>query len=352
MLYPDMLAAIGGTPLVRLRVDAAPGVEVYAKLELANPFAMKDRVARHVITSALADGTLQPGAPIVESSSGTMALGIALVGTYLGHPVHIVTDPRIDPITLAKLRALGCEVHVVSAMTGQGWQSARLELLDELMATLPGAFWPQQYSNPRNPESYAGLAAELVADLGRVDVMVGATGSGGSLCGSTRALRAVQPSVRAVAVDCCGSVLFGQADDPKRRQSGLGNSLMPPNLDHGVLDEVHWLNDREAFEGTDLLAREQKIFAGNTAGSVYTVLKHIAMTSAPGSRIVGILPDRGDRYVDSVHSPEHRLSLVDLPLATVPVAVPYGTQVSSWSWSALPATRSREESGDALTAVH
>ncbi|GLZ77541.1 putative cysteine synthase A CysK2 [Actinorhabdospora filicis] len=350
MPYSDMLAAIGGTPLVRLRVDSAPGVEVYAKLELANPFAMKDRVARHVITSALADGGLTPGAPIVESSSGTMALGIALVGTYLGHPVHIVTDPRIDPITLAKLRALDCEVHIVEAMTGQGWQSARLELLDRLMATLPGAFWPRQYSNPRNPESYASLATELVEDLGRVDVMVGAVGSGGSLCGSTRALRALQPSVRAVAVDCCGSVLFGQPDDPRRRQSGLGNSLLPPNLDHSVLDEIHWLNDREAFEGAARLAREQKIFGGNTSGSVYTVLKHVALHAEPGSRVVGIFPDRGDRYVETVHSPEYRESLVELPLSAEPAHVAYETPVSSWSWARLPAV-TRKEPGDVLAAV-
>ena len=143
MRHESIVEAIGHTPLVRLRVPAPEGVEVYAKLELANNFAMKDRVARQVVTEARRSGALKPGAPIVESSSGTMALGLALVGTHLGHPVHIVTDPRIDPITLAKLRTLGCEVHVVSAMGEQGWQSARLDLLAELMTGLPGAFWPQ-----------------------------------------------------------------------------------------------------------------------------------------------------------------------------------------------------------------
>jgi cysteine synthase A len=117
--------AIGHTPLVRLRIGAPPDVLVYAKLEMANPFGMKDRAAHHIIMEAKRIGALSEQAPIVESSSGTMALGVALVGRSLGHPVHIVTDPRIDPVTLAKLRALGCHVHIVEAMSSHGWQSLK-----------------------------------------------------------------------------------------------------------------------------------------------------------------------------------------------------------------------------------
>lgn len=353
MLFGDLIAAIGGTPLVRLRVDAPDGVEAYAKLELANPFAMKDRVARQIILDARRSGDLLPGAPIVESSSGTMALGVALVGTYLGHPVHIVTDPRIDPITRAKLAALGCVVDVVSAMTGHGWQSARLERLEELMATLPGAFWPRQYTNPQNPAAYRGLAGELVSDLGTFDVLVGAVGSGGSLCGTTRALRGSLPAVRAVAVDCVGSVLFDQPDEPRRLQSGLGNSLHPRNLDHDLLDEVHWLNDREAFAGTAELAAEQKIFAGNTAGSVYAVLRHLAAEAAPGTRLVGIFPDRGDRYVDTVYDESYLAArgVHDLPRATAPVRVRYGTPVTSWSWAALSERTAIQQTGTEPTGI-
>src|SRR6185436_11770598 len=272
MLFHTVHDMVGNTPLVRLDLDVPAGTEVYAKLELANPFGMKDRVAKGVIEEARRIGALNPGAPIVESSSGTMALGLALVGRSLGHPVHIVTDPRIDPMTLTKLRSLDVQVHVVSTMTHQGWQGARLERLDELMRELPGAFWPRQYTNPDNPRAYRALAAEITDELGSVDVLVGAVGSGGSLSGSTRALRRLLPGLRSVGVDCVGSVLFGQADDLRRLQSGLGNSLSPHNLDRSVIDEVHWLNDHEAFDATRALAREQQIFAGNTSGSVYRVL--------------------------------------------------------------------------------
>ncbi|MEV7601399.1 pyridoxal-phosphate dependent enzyme [Kitasatospora sp. NPDC089797] len=334
MRHESIVEAIGHTPLVRLRVPAPEGVEVYAKLELANAFAMKDRVARQVVTEARRSGALKPGAPIVESSSGTMALGLALVGTHLGHPVHIVTDPRIDPITLAKLRTLGCEVHVVSAMGEQGWQSARLDLLAELMTGLPGAFWPQQYSNPQNPAAYRGLAEELVEDLGTVDVVVGSVGSGGSLCGTSRALLERFPALKVVGVDAVGSVLFGQPDVPTRRQSGLGNSLYPDNIDYRLLDEVHWLSDDEAFAATRALAREQKVFAGNTSGSVYRVLTHLAAHAAPGTRLVGIMPDRGDRYVDTVYAADGTDR--DAGVATEPAPVRYGELVHSWSYAAIP----------------
>jgi cysteine synthase A len=337
MRYSSMVDAIGHTPLVRLTLPNTPHVDVFAKLELQNIFAMKDRVARQIVLSARESGELRPGTTILESSSGTMALGVALVGTALGHPVHIVTDPRIDPITRAKLESLGCVVDVVPRMSAHGWQSARLERLDQVRRELGESFWPRQYSNPQNPAAYRALADELVLDLGGVDVLVGAVGSGGSLCGTARMLRRTNQDLRVVGVDCVGSVLFGQPDQPHRLQSGLGNSLIPPNLDHSLIDEVHWLNDREAYESTRRLAREQQIFAGNTSGSVYRVLTHVAAGLPASTRVVGILPDRGDRYAETVYSDEHwkRHQLQDQPDREAPALVDYGEPVSAWSYSRL-----------------
>ncbi|MDT0343934.1 pyridoxal-phosphate dependent enzyme [Streptomyces litchfieldiae] len=337
VLFDSVLDAIGCTPVLRLRMDTPPGVDVYAKLEMQNVFAMKDRVARSIILKARESGVLRNGDPILESSSGTMALGVALVGTALGHPVHIVTDPRIDEVTLAKLAALGCEVHMVGAMTAQGWQSARLERLAELMDEMPGAFWPQQYTNPDNPAGYRRLAEELTDDLGRVDVLVGSVGSGGSLCGTARALRRRFPKLHVVGVDCVGSRLFEQPDRPERLQSGLGNSLLPGNLDRRLINEVHWLNDHEAFAATRALAAEQQLFAGNTSGVVYRVLHDVASRAEPGSTVVGIFPDRGDRYAGTVYSDaywdRHRLS--GGPVARTPQVVEYGTEVRTWSRAAV-----------------
>jgi cysteine synthase len=336
MLVESIIDAIGHTPVVRLHSLGDPARSCFAKLEFLNQFGMKDRVARQAILEARRAGHLQTGMPIIESSSGTMALGVALVGAALGHPVHIVTDPRIDPGTYAKLRALGCVVHVVEKMSGQGWQSARLERLDQLRGDCPDMFWVAQYSNPANPEAYVALADELLADLGTIDVLVAAVGSGGSLCGTARALRTVLPELRVAAVDAVGSVLFGQPDRPGRLQSGLGNSLIPANLDLGVINEVHWLNDHEAFAATRQLASDEQIFAGNTAGSVYRVATHLARR-APQARVVAIFADRGDRYSGTVYDDDywqtHRLR--EQECRTSPVEVDIGETVYSWSWSQL-----------------
>jgi S-sulfo-L-cysteine synthase (3-phospho-L-serine-dependent) len=320
---------------------------------MQNFFGMKDRVAKQAILHAKKTGELQDNAPIIESSSGTMALGLALVGRALGHPVHIVTDPRIDSITRAKLTALGATVHVVDKMTGNGWQSARLERLAALMDRLPGAFWPRQYDNPQNPLAYQALADELIAESGHIDILVASVGSGGSLCGTASALRKVYPRLRTVAVDCVGSVLFGQPDRPQRLQSGLGNSLLPGNLDHSQVDEVHWLNDREAFCATLALAADQGIFGGNTSGSVYRVLRHVQACSEPGTRIVGILADRGDRYFNTVFDQDYwrARNLQDQECAGEPVRVEAGVAVSSWSYLVLQDGRRGHAASDGIHRV-
>lgn len=333
-----MVDCIGNTPLVALKETDSSHARVYAKLELMNPFAMKDRVAKQAILEAKRTGELKDGAPIIESSSGTMALGVALVGTYLGHEVHIVTDPRIDPLTMTKLRALGCQIHIVEKMTSHGWQSARLEKLYQLMEEYPGAFWPRQYENPENPRAYRALVDEVMQDLDHVDVLVGAVGSGGSLSGTARELKKKNPHLRVVAVDAVGSVIFGQPDNPKRLQSGLGNSLIAPNVDFSVIDEVHWLNDAESFAWTWELARKEKIFAGNSSGSVYAVAQWLRTQLNVQNNILCIFPDSGDRYIHTIYNPEylrqHGLSLENI--SREPQYVEYGVTVNSWSYSTLP----------------
>ncbi|MFD2169895.1 cysteine synthase family protein [Tumebacillus lipolyticus] len=340
MLRQDIVDAIGKTPLVKLRLNDRATGQVYAKLELLNPFGMKDRVAKHAILEAKKKGILPDGAPIIESSSGTMAAGVAIVGTYLGHPVHIVTDPRIDPITEAKLTSLGCQVHIVEKMSpDRGWQGSRLELLHRLLEENPGAFWPRQYENPDNPGAYKELAQEVIADIGTVDILVAAVGSGGSLSGTARALKAYNPDLKVVAVDATGSVIFGQPDRPSRLQGGLGNSLVAPNVDFAVMDQIHWLNDEEAFAATLQLAQEEKIFAGNSSGSVYAVARWLASQVEAGQKILAIFPDRGDRYVDSIYSEAYRIEkgVNRLHLPDEPVAVAYDTVVHSWSYASIPA---------------
>lgn len=340
MLYKDIIDAIGHTPLVCLRLNTHAVGKVFAKLELLNPFGMKDRVAKKIILEAKRTGELRDGMPIIESSSGTMACGIALVGTSLGHEVHIVTDPRIDAITQAKLTTLGCQVHIVEKMGIHGWQSARLERLHEIIGQYPGSFWSRQYENPQNPRAYIELAHELLDDLKHVDVLVVAVGSGGSMSGTAHELKRFCPHMKIIAVDATGSVIFGQPDIPGRLQSGLGNSLVTSNVHHELVDEVHWLNDEEAFAATLQLARDEKIFAGNSSGSVYAVARWVSTQVTADTTIVAIFPDRGDRYINTIYNPSYRIDkgINTLSLPEAPKAVPPGTIVSSWSYATVSET--------------
>jgi cysteine synthase len=205
------------------------------------------------------------------------------------------------------------------------------------MAEHPGAFWPQQYSNPHNPRAYATLAQELLEDVDHIDILVGSVGSGGSLCGTARALRQTHPELLVVAVDAVSSAIFGQPDNPRRLQSGLGNSLVPPNVDRGVINQVHWLNDEEAFAATLRLAYDEQIFAGNSSGSAYWVARWLNEQHAPDATTVVILPDRGDRYYrtfyDHEYLEEHNIARLSLPDA--PLEVQFGQTVNSWSYATL-----------------
>jgi cysteine synthase A len=140
--------------------------------------------------------------------------------------------------------------------------------------------------------------------------------------------------VRVVGVDAVGSVIFGQPDQPARLQSGLGNSLMPPNVDFAAIDEVHWLSDAEAFQATHELARHEQIFAGNSSGSAYLVARWLTRDAPPGTRVVALLPDRGDRYAGTLYNPDYlRQHGLQLPAVVpeAPIEAGLDTSVATWS---------------------
>ena len=296
---------------------------------------MKLLPARHILDRARGDGRLEPGTVVIESTSGTFGLALAMECRLRGRPLVLVSDPAVDPALRRRMRDLGAVVDIVAepAPVG-GYQQARLDRLAELRSRHPRHFWPAQYSNPDNPGAYDLLADELAATLGRVDILVGPVGSGGSMCGTTAALRDFfGPSVAAVAVDTPGSVLFGQPDAP-RRIRGLGNSLMPPNLDHSAFDEVHWVSDREGFAATRALHRRHALYMGPTSGAAWLVAQWKARAE-PDARVVVLLPDEGHRYQDSVYDDawlrREGLRLRRLPTRPVEVDSP-ADGGPEWSW--------------------
>jgi cysteine synthase A len=228
-----------------------------------------------------------------------------------------------------------------------GFQAARLAVVEQLRRSHPDHYVPSQYANVNNPLAYAAVAEQIAQQVGEVAWLVGPVGSGGSMCGTTRALRSVFPHLRAAGVDTHRSRLFGQDDSP-RLLRGLGNSLLPPNLDHTVFDEVHWVDAVTAFAATRALHRRKALYMGPTSGAAYLVAQHLAEREE--GTVVVLLPDAGHRYEETVYDnswlastcPDLRLN-DRLPDAPEVVAAP---PRQGRHWQAM--TWGRRDLGDVL----
>ncbi|WP_245848090.1 PLP-dependent cysteine synthase family protein [Lentzea kentuckyensis] len=328
---------VGNTPVLWIdELSRTSSSGFWAKLESANPGGgMKDRAALHMIGRALERGDLLPGGHVVESTSGTLGLGLALAGVVHDIPVTLVTDPGLEPIIRRMLRAYGATVDLVDRPhpTG-GWQEARRERVAALLSTLPGGYCPDQYNNPDNVAGYAPLAHELAAQLGQVDVLVCAVGTGGHSAGVASVLRTHFPSLRLVGVDTIGSTIFGQPART-RLMRGLGSSIFPRNVDYPAFDQVHWVNPGEAVWACRTLAARHYASGGWSVGAVALVASWLARTSPAGTRIAAVFPDGPQRYFDTVFSDEYCAShgLLDVVPAPDPLEISSLGEREVLSWT-------------------
>ena len=329
-------AAVGNTPVLWVdRPFNAAGRGFWAKLEGFNPGGMKDRPALHMVEAARRRGDLRPGGMIVESTSGTLGLGLALAGAVHRHPVTLVTDPGMEPIMHRLLTAYGARIDVVTEPHPVGgWQQARRDRVRELLAAQPGSFCPDQYNNPDNVAGYRSLALELVAQLGRIDVLVCSVGTGGHSAGVSGPLREFFPHLRLVGVDTIGSTIFGQPAR-NRLMRGLGSSIHPRNVDHPAFDEVHWVGPAEAVWAARALASAQSTSGGWSVGAVGLVAGWLARTEPSDVRIAAVFPDGPERYFDTVYNDrycrENGLVLDTAPTEPDHIADPFGTAVDRWT---------------------
>ncbi|MEV8547801.1 pyridoxal-phosphate dependent enzyme [Streptomyces sp. NPDC051572] len=327
---------VGNTPVLWIDEPFAPaGRGFHAKLEGANPGGIKDRPGLHMVREARRRADLAPGAPVIESSSGTLGLGLALAGLTYGHPVTVVSDPGMEPSMVRLLAALGARVDQVGHPHPEGgWQRARRERVAELLACTPGAYCPDQYNNPDNVAAYRPLAAELVAQLGRIDVLVAAVGTGGHSAGTAAVLRESFPDLSLVGVDAVGSAIFGQPAGP-RLMRGLGSSIHPANVDYDAFTEVHWVAPAEAVWACRRLARRHYASGGWSVGAVALVAGWVARTYPAGTRIAAIFPDGPHRYLETVYNDawcgEHQLLDQEAPLEPDEIAEPDECAVTAWT---------------------
>ncbi|MER5182979.1 PLP-dependent cysteine synthase family protein [Streptomyces sp. NPDC002896] len=334
--HTTLSALVGNTPVLRIARPFVPdGRGFWAKLEGFNPGGMKDRAALHMVERARARGDLRPDCRIIESTSGTLGLGLALAGMVHGHPVTLVTDPGLEPPMTRLLNAYGAEVDAVAEPHPQGgWQRARLDRVAELLAEHPGSWCPNQYNNPDNTTAYASLALELAAQLGRLDVLVCSVGTGGHSAGLSRVLRQLHPGLRVIGVDTVGSTIFGQPARP-RLMRGLGSSIHPRNVAYGIFSEVHWVAPAEAVWACRRLAAAHYATGGWSVGAVALVAGWAASTLPADARIAAVFPDGPERYLSTVYDDEYCAAhgLLGAPPAREPDEIPRadGREVTRWT---------------------
>jgi cysteine synthase A len=302
-----ILSAIGNTPLVCLdRLLPESPFAVFAKLEQLNPGgSAKDRPALAILASGLASGAIGPDTVVVESSSGNMGIGLAQACRYHGLRFICVTDCKAARQNLRLLAAYGAEIDVVAEpdpLSGELLQ-ARLRRVQELLAAIPGSFWPNQYAHAENAGShYRTTMREIATALdGKVDVLLVATSTCGTLRGCGEYVRDHGLPTRIVAVDAVGSLIFSD-QRASRLLPGLGAGVRPPLCDPSLVDEVVHVTDLDCVAGCRRLAAREAILAGGSSGGLVAALERVRKRISPGAHCVLILPDRGERYLDTVYS--------------------------------------------------
>ncbi|MGW4648457.1 pyridoxal-phosphate dependent enzyme [Kitasatospora sp. NPDC004289] len=330
---PELLALLGHTPLARITAPLPyeqPGF--HAKLEHLAAGGMKARSAVAMLRGAHARGELRYGAPVVESTSGTLGLGLAFAGQALGHPVILVGDTELEPSMRSLLRSHGARLELVDRPAEQGgWQAARLARLRELLDADPAAYWPDQYNNPDNAAGYLSMARELTDQLDHLDVLVCSVGTGGHSAGLVEPLRRRWPRLRVLGVDSVGSAIFGQPARP-RLMRGLGSSIHPRNVAYRHFDEVHWVGPAEAVDACRRLARHSFVSGGWSTGAVALVAAWAARVQ-PGAVVATVFPDGPHRYLGTVYDDDWCRAR-DLPApVTRPVEIPHpgAVEVSGWA---------------------
>ncbi|GGG68257.1 2,3-diaminopropionate biosynthesis protein SbnA [Paenibacillus radicis (ex Gao et al. 2016)] len=316
-----IIDCIGQTPLVRLNaLFAAPGPAVYAKLEMMNPGgSMKDRPARYIIEQGLKDGTITPNTHLIESTSGNLGIGLAMAAKRYGLKFTCVVDPKITSTNLRLIRYLGANVDMVKTPDEQGsYLKSRISRVKELAEQDPNAYWINQYANPLNWQAhYHGAGEEIVQQMGdKLDYLVCAVSTTGSILGVSRRVKEAHPNVKVIAVDAVGSIIFG-TPSRQRELPGIGANRVPELFMPDEIDQVIHVDDRDSVAGCLMLMEREGIFAGGSSGSIIAALQRLLPTIPASSSVVTILPDRGERYLDSVYDekwvnalPQHHVEVI------------------------------------------
>ena len=307
-IYQSVEGRVGRTPLVRLgRFTANRGLraQILGKLESRNPGgSVKDRVALEMLRQAEEDGLLSPGGTILEPTSGNTGIGLAAFGAARGYRVIIIMPETMSPERRKLIRAYGAELVLTPGSAGM---AGAVEKARQLQKEIPGAWIAGQFENPCNPRAhFRTTGPELWADTGgRLDILVGGVGTGGTITGAGRYLKQQNYKIKLVAVEPAASPLLeGGAPGPHGIQ-GIGANFIPRVLDTRLYDEVVPVTEEEAYTAVRDLARLEGLLVGISSGAAVAAAARVAARpESQGKTLAVILPDGGERYLSTALFPD------------------------------------------------
>ncbi|MFZ2032867.1 MAG: cystathionine beta-synthase, partial [Candidatus Dormiibacterota bacterium] len=302
----SILDLVGNTPLVRLsKVTEGLRPLILAKLEQLNPGgSVKDRIGLAMLEDAEERGLLRPGGTIVEPTSGNTGHGLAMVAAIKGYKMIFVMPDKMSAEKISLLRAYGAEVVICPTNVDRDSPQSYYSVADRLSREVPGAFQPNQYFNPRNPEAhYRTTGPEIWRQTdGRITTFVAGVGTGGTISGVGKYLKEQNPAVRIVGADPEGSIYSG--DIAPYKVEGVGEDFWPGTFTRELVDEFIQVTDRECFVAARKLARQEGILVGGSAGLALHAAIQVAVDSKPDDVIVVLLPDTGRNYLSKFFSDE------------------------------------------------
>jgi len=299
LVADSVLDLVGRTPVVRLQRVVAPGMAtVWAKLERQNPGGcVKERIGLAMIETAEREGRLRPGALIVEPTSGNTGIGLAMVAAFKGYRVILVMPDSVSVERRAIFKAYGAESVLTPGVQGMKGAIAKAE---EILRENPGAWMPNQFANPANPEVHRlTTGPEILAQVPHLDVFVGAVGTGGTVSGVGQYLKTVAPHVYVVALEPAESPVLSGGEAKPHKIQGMGAGFVPPVFDWAVVDEVLPVTESESAEMARQLARREGLLVGISSGAAVAGALKIAARLGEGKTVVTLLPDTGERYLST-----------------------------------------------------
>ena len=310
----SILGLIGNTPLVKLnRLARGIKAQVFAKMESLNPgYSVKDRIGVAMIEAAEREGNLKPGGTVVEATSGNTGIGLALAAAVKGYKCIFVMTDKASVEKSRYLKALGADVVITPVSAKPGTPDHYVSTARRIASETPNSFYPDQYSNPSNPDAhYRSTGPEVWRQTdGRITHFVAGLGTGGTISGTGRYLKEKDPSIRIIGADPYGSIFKTFKETGKIVEAtpylveGIGQEIVPPNVHIKYVDEVINVTDRESFELSRLLGRTEGIFCGGSTGTNLAAALRVAANLDENAVVVFIVCDTGEHYLSKHHSDE------------------------------------------------